>query len=594
MTEKITTTIKYTGSSSNGAIILGEFFSCGTSKLLMVTEQEFLMLRHMSENGWLTIVYDTYASWLNEHGFPPEDPGKDPEQKPSGNDTPVDWLLKESETKDIPMLFLYGNIFPATKDNDVLLDFVYQSKLDFFQGALTLKWQGNSTLVFPKKNFTIKLYTDSTKSTKLYKDFRGWGKQYKFCLKANYVDHSHARNLVSAKLWSEVVAARKSIPPLLKASPNNGAVDGFPIKLYVNDRYYGIYTLNIAKDGWLFNMHEDIPTHILLADENHFGAGAFLENAVIDGTDWSLEFPDKLNPSILESFNNMINHVKDTDDATFVANFSQYLDLEACIDYYCFAFLACHLDGLGKNLLMATYDGHTWIPSMYDMDLTWGLHIDGASLVPYCYLFPNEYNCSNSRLWERLKANFAPQIYERYIELRKNVLSVSNIVRHFEKFTATIPPELYDKDLELWPKIPNVDSDFIKQIEEFAIDRAYYTDVIINSYVHKNLFNPKMIDANFFIDTTTGEEKPDGGYYVSRYIPVTEGNSYTMSGGGWSRIAYYDKDLKFLQGMEGNSPITLFAPADTRLARIVLSKSNLDTTMFELGDTATEFVPYGK
>lgn len=506
-----------------------------------------------------------YKDIMDKLGENPPGNGGEPEPEP---------VQAESY---MPKLLLEGNISTATKDVEALMDFEYKSSTENFHGACTIKWQGTSSIAYPKKNFTIKLYTDSTKQNKLKKSMHGWSAQNKFCLKANYMDHSHARNIVSARIWGDIIATRKIIPELMKTAANYGAIDGFPIQLYINGKYQGLYTWNIPKDGWQFNMSDKVNTHTILCAEIHDGAGAFRSNALVDGTDWSLEFPDNLSPDMLNSFNNMINHVKDSTDPVFVADFGQYLDLEACIDYYIYAFIICHLDGLGKNMLMVTYDGIKWIPSMYDMDSTWGLYFDGSSFVSYAYLFPNEYQCSNSLLWERLYKNYSQEIYDRFMELKKGPLSIGSLMARFESFINTIPEKYYIKESAIWPDIPNSDKDQSEQIKEFIIKRSYYTDSLIKSYVQNNLFNAKLVDANYYIDVSNGNEIADGSYYTSLYIPVMEGKNYTLSESGWSRIAYYDKNESFLIGAEGNSPLTSFAPSNTRLARITIPKSFIGT-----------------
>jgi hypothetical protein len=93
---------------------------------------------------------------------------------------------------------------------------------------------------YPKKNFTIKLFEDEARSQKKKVGFKNWGEQNKFCLKANWIDISHARNVVSARLWGDVVKSRSNyneLPELLTTSPNQGAIDGFPIKVYANGIY---------------------------------------------------------------------------------------------------------------------------------------------------------------------------------------------------------------------------------------------------------------------------------------------------------------------------------------------------------------------
>ena len=139
---------------------------------------------------------------------------------------------------------------------------------------------------YPKKNFTIKLGS---------KVDLGFGEQKKYCLKANYIDHSHARNIVSARLWSEIVKNRENyntLPLQLRNSPNNGAIDGYPIKLYLNGKYEGLYTLNVPKDAWMFGMDDKKDEHCVLCGED-YGSGCFRAAAKIDGTDWSDEIHDQ-------------------------------------------------------------------------------------------------------------------------------------------------------------------------------------------------------------------------------------------------------------------------------------------------------------
>jgi len=97
----------------------------------------------------------------------------------------------------LPVLHLTGDTTGMSKDNAVSLDYVYGER----SGECTLKWQGSSSLAFPKKNYTIQFDEEFAAQS-------GWGTQKKYCLKANYNDYSHARNVVSAKLWGQIVKSR--------------------------------------------------------------------------------------------------------------------------------------------------------------------------------------------------------------------------------------------------------------------------------------------------------------------------------------------------------------------------------------------------
>ena len=106
----------------------------------------------------------------------------------------------------LPVLYLTGDVSAMTKENEVSLGYVYGDK----SGSCTVKWQGSSSLAYPKKNYTIKF-------DNAFEVVDGWGEQKKYCLKANFIDHSHARNLVSAKLWGQVAKSRSFNPRTLTA-----------------------------------------------------------------------------------------------------------------------------------------------------------------------------------------------------------------------------------------------------------------------------------------------------------------------------------------------------------------------------------------
>lgn len=380
---------------------------------------------------------------------------------------------------------------------------VAESSIDFnnlnWQGYAELNWQGNSSLAYDKKNLTAKFFEDKTKTKKqkfnikIDDNHKEWGIQNKFCFKANTIDHSHGRNIIGARLWNEIVRSRSdynSLPQELRESPNNCVIDGFPVKVTVNGVYQGIYTWNIPKDAWMFNMDDTNPNHaVLCAEQNNNGnnnlstACEFRENANINGTDWSLEIPDILNNDIKVSFNELINCIKNTTDNQFIHNIEKYLDIQSAIDYYIFQYYICGLDGLAKNLIMMTYDGTKWLCSSYDMDSTFGLYFDGSRFVNSNYQCPEQYQETNSLLWQRIEKCFAKKLKERYTKLRTNILSVEHITKLFNDFMSIIGNELYAADLKAYPSIPQGNINHLQQITDFVTERSTYVDSEINALV---------------------------------------------------------------------------------------------------------------
>lgn len=385
---------------------------------------------------------------------------------------------------DIPKVFLTGDEFGSmnTTKNEVSMGMEYISKTDRFKAAIKIKFQGSSSLFFSKKNYTIKMYTDDSYESKLKKSFRDWGhSSNKYVLKANFIDHSHARNIISARLWDEIVASRPdydSLPAEMRNSPRNGAIDGFPVKLYVNGTYQGVYTWNIGKDDWMWGMDEDNPNHVLLCGESHGEQSSSCFRSLwngVDENDWAVEVGTN-STALKNSLNALIQFIMDNNGADFKAGIGNYLDIQSAIDYYILHYEICAYDCMARNMLLATFDGTKWICGAYDLDSTYGLTISGGIGIASNYACPEDYKSKYSLLWERLEANYADELKARQSELRKTVLAYSNMVAHFERFMDAIGSDLYAEDLTIYTDIPSGSTNNIKQIRNFIRDRQAYVD----------------------------------------------------------------------------------------------------------------------
>ena len=395
----------------------------------------------------------------------------------------------EPRVDDIPKVFING-IIPTTKD-DVLAELTYISKTLSFHSYITIKCQGTSSMKYPKKNFTIKLFEDEARSQKQKIGFKDWGKQNKFCLKAKWIDISHARNIVSARLWGDVVKSRDNyneLPELLRTSPNQGAIDGFPIKVYTNGVYQGRYTWNIPKDGWMVNMDDELNTHSMLCGEN-YDSGCFRAAALIDESDWSDELHGTCPDNIKTRWNEVIDFVMNSTDEEFKANLGNYFDIPSLLDYELFGLAACGSDSFGKNQIYMTYDGNKWIASMYDLDTTWGMYWNGETLVAADYARTKFEDYVNGRLgnllYYRLEQLFYEELQTRWLELKAGPMSMINIINHFENFMQSMTSDLIKEDYAsttaggAYSGIPSVVKNNLPQIRNFALARQIWTDSYI-------------------------------------------------------------------------------------------------------------------
>ena len=299
----------------------------------------------------------------------------------------------EPVDEDLPVVYITGEIPTAKKY--VRGEIEYISNTSKFKVYTYIKLQGNSSLQYPKKNFTIKLYKNEARTIKANKEFKNWGAHNNFVLKADYIDILHARNVVSAKLWSKVVQSRSDydmLPDGIKNSPNNGVIDGFPVKVYINGEYCGLYCWTIPKCNWMVGMDSSNPNHALLSAEfNDNGDIAYQYNpcnfnALWDGNSDYFDVEIGTNDTTLvSSLNRVISAVMNSDKTTF----EQVLDIQGAIDYFIFQTVILGTDGLAKNMLLATYDMTKWYLCPYDMDATFDLDWNGHILEAYDAFPPN-------------------------------------------------------------------------------------------------------------------------------------------------------------------------------------------------------------
>ncbi len=446
----------------------------------------------------------------------------------------------EPRVEDIPKVFING-IIPTTKD-DVNAELTYISKTLSFHSYITIKCQGTSSMKYPKKNFTIKLFEDEVRSQKKKVNFRGWGSQNKFCLKANWIDISHARNIVSARLWGDVVKSRSNyneLPELLRTSPNQGAIDGFPIKVYANGVYQGRYTWNIPKDGWMTNMDDELNTHSILCGEN-YDSSCFRAAALIDESDWSDELHGACPDNIKTRWNEVISFVMNSTDEEFKSNLGNYFDIPSLLDYELFGLAACGSDSFGKNQIYMTYDGNKWIASMYDLDTTWGMYWNGETLVSADYARTKFEDYVNGRLgnllYYRLEQLFYTELQARWTELKAGPMSMINIINHFENFMQNMTSDLIKEDYAsttaggAYTTIPSVAKNNLPQIRNFALARQLWTDDYIAAL-------PGTVVPPEEPDIPVNPEEPDipsideNGLVYSLGSPVTfDGTNYIDTG----------------------------------------------------------------
>lgn len=376
----------------------------------------------------------------------------------------------------LPIVQITGSLSGISKTKEVQANISFDDGRGVaFTSAASFKWQGGTSTSYPKKNYTVKLLTATGSKNKLTV-VPAWGKQSKYCLKANWVDYSAARNVVSARLWGEIVHSRCKDDPL-DPLVNGGGVDGFPVLLYQNGVFHGLYTFNTPKDNWIFGMSDsNVREGLLFGDVWSDSTFLFAPIANVnkpEDSGWEVEYcateddPEVGTAWLSEGMNRLINFLIDNDGAALKAGLGDYTDVDRAIDLLLFTAITGAADNTGKNILWATWDGVKYVPSAYDLDALWGLKWNGElpdNWPGWDSLSPLKCNL----LFKRLIENYSAEIKARYKELRADVLSSHNIQSLFNGFAAQIPAFVYTAEAQRWPGEPGLTDNRVSQILSYA------------------------------------------------------------------------------------------------------------------------------
>lgn len=405
--------------------------------------------------------------------------------------------LKDKKYPTIPapeglgQVNIEGDLNGITKENPVTAKLTYNSGNGYgFKSEIEITYQGASSINYPKKNFTI----DLDKKVK----FGNWIPMDSYHLKANYIDATQARNVCMGRVIDDVA----NTLPFEKQRPwrsgwgenakgnilDNGAkghIDGFPVELYINNEYCGLYTWNLKIHRDNYCMKKTNKNHILLKAEEHNNFYYFVP------TNWEMKNPkidgySGENGNIPQDIMNTISRPLDwfnsvkSNPSAFKNGFANYFDKDAMMDYYIILEAFYADDDVDKNLSMCTWDGSIWYFLWYDMDTILGLFWNGSKLLSSSgsVLTSPEPGESGKRFWTMFYAAFKSEIIARWNYLKTNALSYNNVIGRYSDFMSQISQDAYERDFKKWPAIPSNSSCYtsLAQISKWYQERLVWMD----------------------------------------------------------------------------------------------------------------------
>lgn len=356
-----------------------------------------------------------------------------------------------------------------------------------------VSWQGTSSKDYPVKNYTIKMYAGSG-GNKIplvtYAPDPKWLPEYRWTLKANYMDSSQANNVGTAKFIHNFTTGKYGniYPQQQLNSKTRNCVDGIPVRLRINDENFGVYTFNIDRYAHqnyglstyeqLYGANQEVIGANILNHSNAVSYEIAGNNTASSGFNTSNfdniknEFKHRFNyrekegvgayrvtvdeigedGAITTRLSNEGDHSELMDlmrwmdtvtDEDFWLHARDHFSIPHLIDYYLICQLLGMVDSLGKNMVLTTFgpakDTHgnlltIWYPSFYDCDTIMGLNNTGQIDVS-SGIEMSEYVQKDSKLWRLLTKShpnnpFPTMISKRYTDLRRNVISNGQVTEY--------------------------------------------------------------------------------------------------------------------------------------------------------------------
>lgn len=363
-------------------------------------------------------------------------------------------------------------------------------------GYLKIGIQGASSRNYPKKNFKIKTFSDDKFTKKFqWKPKSTWDPNNKFNLKANWIDATQARNLVNSQLFKNAIAitpfADSTVADNLAHTQSLGMIEGFPIEVYFNDDYQGLYTFNTKKDKVTYGMDDANENHEAIEVDGSLHFDTSQDN--LDSANYAPIVHDKFNPEIVANFKKFIDFVNTASADDFKKHFQDYIDLNSCLNLFMFGLLSTEYDWANRSEIFLTYDnGKSFYLVPYDLDSTWGLMWDGSRVDKTWTILDihsktddtnanllGEFNQIMGKIYTFMK----PEMKAQYQFLRKTVWSNAQIINAFQKFIYSIPQEAYERDQKKWPQIPSIKTTSLSQISHNVIMHVNALDKYMENLV---------------------------------------------------------------------------------------------------------------
>lgn len=424
-----------------------------------------------------------------------------------------------------------------------VIDF-YDMQGNYFKKYVEIDIHGRTSALFKKKNYTLDFFNNKEHSESFSIKFGDWVAMDSYYFQGWYSDAFRGIDIIAYKLYQQIIESRGYLKDkpykyhILKDIEEAGNdahtnVDenlgknalctpmGFPVVLYLNGNFFGIYTIMLKKNRVNFLMSKKDYNAVMIDPDNgdivngiKNWASFEIRNPktliCMDGTKYDGDNPKELIDESSEKYSSsnkdMVNTVKTknaiislADSYTLVkeavtnkksndevkALIEKYYNVDYVIDYIIFSNIIQNTDGWGGNWQWTTWDGIKWNPNPYDLNASFGL--DPYGIIAH----PASGDMMNASITNIVYDYYLDVIKERYVQLRQNgIISLTNIVGLFNSWCKRIGSENFNKEFEKWNTSPsqrstNINTTYWKRVSGAYLPYPRYSN--IQSYSKDNI-----------------------------------------------------------------------------------------------------------
>ena len=281
---------------------------------------------------------------------------------------------------------------------------------------IKIEQRGYTALNYPKKSYGFDFIEQTNLREEVSRSLFGLKSNKSWILDAAYKDPARMRNKVSFGLWSRFTGE------------GHYAIHPEFVELFINNEHQGLYCLSEPMNSEhldLYNPGDVLYFAKVWAD----GATQFqtLEGVPPDyyyWDGWEQKYPDPKEKINWEPLYNLRLLTVNGNNAEFISEIGNLIDIDSFIDYYILLNLLSAFDNTGKNMMLIKRNADDKLSVIpWDLEASWGISWTGDR-ISYTTLMSNHLY---DRLLELNPNDFKNKLKIRWFNLRNTVIIPSEI-----------------------------------------------------------------------------------------------------------------------------------------------------------------------